>query len=82
MRPGGGHTTSSQHLCVFRKSERPFAELTPPDKSEFSVGQLLQLKMMEIMYLGYLLDVNPFDQPNVEMYKRETQRLLAGARDW
>ena len=43
---------------------------------------MLQLKMMEIMYLGYFLDVNPFDQPNVEMYKRETQRLLAGARDW
>jgi glucose-6-phosphate isomerase len=31
---------------------------------------------MEMMYLGYLLDVNPFDQPNVESCKKETKRIL------
>ena len=63
---------------AFRKGERPFAEITLPDKSECSIGQLLQLKMMEIMYLGFLLDINPFDQPNVEMYKAQTRKILAG----
>jgi len=33
--------------------------------------------MVEIMYLGFLLDVNPFNQPNVEMYKTETGKILA-----
>jgi len=35
--------------------------------------------MIEIMYLGFPLDVNPFDQPNVEMYKTETGKILASA---
>jgi len=48
-----------------------------PDKSESSIGQLLQMKMMEMMYLGSLMNVNPFDQPNVESYKTETKKILA-----
>ena len=63
---------------AFRKGKRPFAEIVLPDKSEYSIGQFLQFKMMEIMYLGFLLHVNPFDQPNVEMYKSETRKILAG----
>jgi glucose-6-phosphate isomerase len=30
------------------------------------------------MYLGSLLNVNPFDQPNVEDYKIETRKILEG----
>lgn len=63
---------------AFKKGKRPFTVIALPDKSEFSIGQLLQFKMMEMMYLGFLLDVNPFDQPNVEMYKSETRKILAG----
>ncbi|MGB8780712.1 MAG: hypothetical protein WCD81_08695 [Candidatus Bathyarchaeia archaeon] len=63
--------------AAFRSGKRPFIEITLPDKSEHSVGQLLQFKMIETMYLGRLLDVNPFDQPNVESYKRETRKILA-----
>jgi len=63
--------------AAFRSAERPFAEITLPDKSESTIGQLLQFKMIETIYLGYLLDVNPFDQPNVESYKRETRKILA-----
>jgi glucose-6-phosphate isomerase len=38
----------------------------------------MQFKMIEMMILGNLLEVNPFDQPNVESYKIETKRLLEG----
>ena len=68
--------TGVQH--AFQKGKRPFVELVLPDKSEYSIGQFLQMKMMEMMYLGYLLDVNPFDQPNVESYKSETRKILEG----
>ena len=61
---------------AFEKGNRPFTEIILPEKSESSIGQLLQLKMMEIMYLGYLMEVNPFDQPNVENYKSETKKIL------
>lgn len=62
--------------AAFRKGKRPFVEVTLPDKSACSIGQFLQYKMMEIMYLGFLFKINPFDQPNVELYKQETRLIL------
>jgi len=62
---------------AYKKGKRPFVEVVFPDKSPNSIAQFLQFKMMEMMYLGYLLEVNPFDQPNVESYKIETKKLLA-----
>jgi len=61
---------------AFVKGNRPFMEVMLPDKSEESIGQFLQFQMMQVMLLGSLLQVNPFDQPNVEAYKKETRRLL------
>jgi len=65
---------------AFRKDGRPFIEISLPDKSESSIGQFMQLMMMKTMFLGHLLDVNPFDQPDVEKYKRVTRRILAGEK--
>lgn len=62
---------------AFRNDKRPFVEITLPDKSEHSIGQFLQFKMIETIYLGCLLNVNPFNQPSVESYKRETRRILS-----
>jgi len=39
--------------------------------------QLMQMQMLEIMYLGYMFNVDPFDQPQVELYKQETRKILA-----
>lgn len=61
---------------AFVKGNRPFMEIVLPDKSEESIGQFLQFKMMETMILGGLLKINPFDQPNVESYKKETRKIL------
>jgi glucose-6-phosphate isomerase len=62
--------------AAFRKGNRPFVEIKLSCKSEYQIGQFLQFKMIETIYLGYLLDVNPFDQPNVESYKEETRKIL------
>ena len=51
-------------------------EISLANKSEYCIGQLLQLKMMEVVYLAYLLNVNPFDQPNIEEYKEKVRKLL------
>jgi glucose-6-phosphate isomerase len=56
---------------------RPFCHIELSDASEESIGALLQLHMMEMMYLAALFDLNAFDQPNVESYKIETKRILA-----
>jgi glucose-6-phosphate isomerase len=61
---------------AYRKGNRPYAEIVLPDKTAYSIGQFMQFQMMQIMYLGALCDVNPFDQPNVETYKYGTRKIL------
>lgn len=61
---------------AYLKNKRPFCLIELSKKDERYIGQLLQFKMLEIMYLGYLLELNSFDQPHVELYKREAKLLL------
>lgn len=62
--------------AAYTKRGLPFVSFILPEKSAYYIGQLLQYKMLEIIYLGYLLGVNPFDQPQVELYKKETRDIL------
>lgn len=61
---------------AYAQQKRPFVSVTLAEKSEVCIAQFMQFKMLEMMYLGYLLDVNPFDQPHVELYKEETRKML------
>ncbi len=63
-------------ITAYNKRKIPFMEVILRDISPYSLGQFLQFKMMEMMYLGHLLQINTFDQPNVEMYKKETRKIL------
>jgi glucose-6-phosphate isomerase len=58
-------------------AQLPCITIELPEKNAYYMGQLLQLQMLQIVYLGYLLNVNPFDQPHVELYKKETRKILA-----
>ena len=61
---------------AYLKNKLPFMEVILEDISEHSLGEFLQFKMIEMMYLGNLMRVNAFDQPNVESYKIATRRIL------
>jgi len=61
---------------AYAQQKRPFVGVNIPEKSATLVAQFMQFKMLEMMYLGYLLEVNPFDQPHVELYKEETRKML------
>ena len=61
---------------AYLERENPFAAIEFPEKSPFVIGQFLQFKMIEIMYLGFLLNINPFIQPSVELYKKEVKKNL------
>lgn len=61
---------------AYKQNSLPFCSIALPEKTERFIGQFLQFKMIEMMYLGFLLHVDPFDQPNVELYKKEVQKLL------
>ncbi|MFZ5365173.1 MAG: hypothetical protein ACOZBH_03180 [Patescibacteria group bacterium] len=60
---------------AYQKNKMPFAavELAATEKN---IGYYLQFRMIEMMYLAKLMDVNAFDQPGVEDYKREITELL------
>jgi len=61
---------------AYKKNGLPSAEVILENINEYTLGQFLQFKMFEIMYLARLLGVNAFDQPNVEDYKKETKKIL------
>lgn len=61
---------------AYRHEKLPFMEVVLPDISARSIAQFMQFKMIETMFLGYLFGVNAFDQPAVELYKRETRKLM------
>jgi len=63
---------------AYQKADLPFMEVIMTRIDEQAIGAFLQFKMIEMMYLGHLLNVNPFDQPSVEAYKIETKKILEG----
>jgi len=70
------HALSEGTKRAYLKNNRPFCSVIVPEKNEYYIGQFLQFKMIEMMYLGFLCNVDPFDQPNVELYKSEAKRIL------
>lgn len=62
--------------ACYQKLKLPFVECVFEKLDEQSLGMFLQTRMIEIMYLGELMHVNTFDQPNVEAYKMETKKRL------
>lgn len=63
-------------IAAYRSEGLPFAEISLEDISPQMLGQFFQFKMMEVVLLGELLNVDVFDQPSVELYKTETRKRL------
>ena len=63
---------------AYKNQEMPYVEIGFEKIDEEALGEFLQFKMCEMMYLGKLMDVNTFDQPHVELYKVETKKILEG----
>ncbi len=54
----------------------PNLKLSIPEVNENTLGQLIYFYEMACAISGYLLDINPFNQPGVEAYKRNMFALL------
>lgn len=54
----------------------PIIEINIKELNEYNVGQLIFFFEKACAISGYLLDVNPFDQPGVEEYKRRMMEML------
>ncbi len=56
----------------------PNIVMTLKDKSEYSLGYLWYFFFISVTMSGYLLGVNPFNQPGVELYKANMFSNLKG----
>jgi len=54
----------------------PNIKISIPEVSEYYIGQLIYFFEMACAISGYMIDVNPFDQPGVEAYKKNMFALL------
>lgn len=63
-------------VTAYKKKELPLTEILFEGMNEFEIGYYMQLKMLEIILTAELMQINAFDQPNVEDYKKETRKLL------
>jgi glucose-6-phosphate isomerase len=54
----------------------PVISISLPHLDEFSLGQLIYFFELACAVSGYILDVNPFDQPGVEAYKKNMFALM------
>ena len=61
---------------AYRRAGRPTLDITLPTVRPFTVGQLIYLLELTTVVEGWLLGVNPLDQPGVEAYKNFMFGLL------
>jgi glucose-6-phosphate isomerase len=54
----------------------PVIKIEVPELDEFYIGQLIYFFELACAVSGYILDINPFDQPGVEAYKKNMFALL------
>jgi len=59
---------------VFSKKKIPFRSFEIKKRSEKTLGELFCYFIFETILLGRSLNVNPFDQPSVELIKIETKK--------
>ncbi len=61
---------------AYIKKKIPFTEILLPKLNEENIGFLMEMKMIEIIFLAKLIKINAFDQPGVELYKKEARKIL------
>ena len=61
---------------VFDKKKLPFRSFEIKNRNEEVLGELFCFFILETILLGRALKVNPFDQPSVEIIKKETKKIL------
>ena len=61
---------------IFSKKNIPFRSFEIKKRDEKTLGELFSFFILETILLGKLLNVNPYDQPAVELIKQETKKIL------
>ena len=61
---------------VFAKKNIPFRSFEIKKRNEKTLGDLFSFFILETILLGRALNINPYNQPAVELIKKETNKIL------
>jgi len=62
---------------VFIKKKIPFRSFEIFQRTEDTLGELFTFFILETILLARALNINPYDQPAVELIKKETKKILS-----
>ena len=62
---------------VFNQKNIPFRSFEVFQRNEKTLGELFCFFILETILLGEAMKINPFDQPAVELIKKETKKILS-----
>ena len=74
-----GEIVMSQKLAtekVFLNKKIPFRSFEVINRDENTIGELFCFFVLETILIGRALKINPYDQPAVELIKKETKKIL------
>ena len=63
-------------LKVFKNKKIPFRCFNVKKRTEETLGELFTFFILETILLGKAMAINPYDQPAVELVKKETKKFL------
>ena len=61
---------------VFKKKNIPFRSFEIYNRDEKTLGELFCFFILETILIGKALKIDPYNQPAVELIKKETKKLL------
>ena len=70
------HNAETGTVLAHNDGNVPLLKISIPALDEYYTGQMIYFFEMACAISGYILDVNPFDQPGVEAYKNNMFALL------
>lgn len=63
-------------VAAYQERRLPYRSTIFYERLDYSLGLFMANRMLETIALAELLDVDAFNQPNVELYKKNTKKIL------
>lgn len=63
-------------IDAYEEQSLPYRSTIMGENLSHSLGLFMGMRMLEVMYIAELMDLNAFNQPNVELYKTRTKKRL------
>ena len=70
------HAIFTGTVSAYKKTGRLYNTFHFDRLNEWHLGAWMQAQMISTMLVGHAIGINPFDQPQVEIYKKETRAIL------